>query len=532
MFLMLLAVVALFSSSCTKVPKSAKLIPEDATFVARLNVKQIAEKAGMNGNSPIKNDLKSALKDAGLSRQLTEKFNAILEDPSEAGLDLRDPLFIYGKMDLNHVGEPEAGLVGTVYDADKFEALLNDIQKDAGLQSLKRADDLRYVTFDNILLAFNDDIFCIKSVPQDKNEKTVLNDLKTALNADGEKTMYENKFFKQMCSKSGDAQFLISYGILSHQPYINYTETLSKKGLNYEDYAYLFDVNIKQGETVIDCENLVKSEAWEEFLNQYEGMSQTINGDFAKHISKDGLAFFGNINGSKLFEVIKDMLASEKVSENELAMAEPIFNSIDGDIALGFSGIDVKTAVPDVKFYAKTKDATIVNFIVGMGQFGDDLKKKGKNNYEVMMPESTKSVFSFGWKDNTTYFATKGSQLAFANAANPFDKGDVGKYLYYGYFNFNMLNRIDAESLFGLSVSKELEMIAKIFDYVEMYAKDMRKGTVRIVQRNKDENIIQAIYAYAKGFVSRQQAEWAAADSIYADAIEYELDSAMTEAAR
>jgi hypothetical protein len=95
--LMLWAVLAVFLlASCSKVHKSAQLIPEDAMFVLRVDVKQIADKSGFDDDSKAKKKLTEALKEADMSRAAREKAEAILDDPAKAGLDLRDPLFIYG----------------------------------------------------------------------------------------------------------------------------------------------------------------------------------------------------------------------------------------------------------------------------------------------------------------------------------------------------------------------------------------------------------------------------------------------------
>lgn len=55
--LLVLGFAALLSS-CSKVPDSAKLIPEDATVVMRLDVRQIAESSGLTDDGALKADLK------------------------------------------------------------------------------------------------------------------------------------------------------------------------------------------------------------------------------------------------------------------------------------------------------------------------------------------------------------------------------------------------------------------------------------------------------------------------------------------
>lgn len=72
-YLFLMAAVLALLSSCSKVPEYAKVIPDDAVFVMRIDAKQLAEKSGIGDNDKAKKQFAKMLKDADLSRGLQGK---------------------------------------------------------------------------------------------------------------------------------------------------------------------------------------------------------------------------------------------------------------------------------------------------------------------------------------------------------------------------------------------------------------------------------------------------------------------------
>ena len=136
--LLTLMAVAFLLSSCSKTPKSAKLIPENANVVMRFDVKQIAEKSGLGKDDKIKNELKGELKKSGLPKTLQTKMEAILDAPAKSGVDLREPIFAY----VVAAPKPKVGIVGSVLDAKEFESLINDVSKEMGGEQLKNENGL------------------------------------------------------------------------------------------------------------------------------------------------------------------------------------------------------------------------------------------------------------------------------------------------------------------------------------------------------------------------------------------------------
>lgn len=111
-YLALFALLALFMSSCTDDLKYAKMIPDDAYFVMRLDVKQTVEKCGLQENSKVKKSLTDALKESDLSRDLRDRIEQIFDKPATSGLDLRKPVFLYASKDGSY---EETAVVGALH---------------------------------------------------------------------------------------------------------------------------------------------------------------------------------------------------------------------------------------------------------------------------------------------------------------------------------------------------------------------------------------------------------------------------------
>lgn len=125
MYLLLIAVFVL--SSCAKSSKNAKFIPADAAVVS-LDVKQMFEKSKMGDNEEAKKKLLETMEGNAKSQEAKDLIKKIVEDPAKAGVDLREPIYIFGN------SEGKVGVIGTILDKDDFAQLLNALAKEGALR--------------------------------------------------------------------------------------------------------------------------------------------------------------------------------------------------------------------------------------------------------------------------------------------------------------------------------------------------------------------------------------------------------------
>lgn len=254
-FIMLITALML-ASCCNDVPDYAKLIPKDAAIVIRVDVRQISKKSGFGDNDKLKKKIENVVKE-NMSGKVKEKVMAIIDDPAEAGLDLRDPVFIYITPEHS-----QGGIVGAVYKAEKFEELLNVFAKETGVDKVKKDGDQYYIDFGGVLVTFNDDWFHIGAL-NDGDAKQAAKALVKRFESE-KNSIVDNEGFKKMCEKDGLAQLFIQ----GEWVYNNYEEIFGL-GRTYYDYEELGPVEQYPYDEVESDSMKVESDSMED-LNPVE----------------------------------------------------------------------------------------------------------------------------------------------------------------------------------------------------------------------------------------------------------------------
>lgn len=202
-YLPLLMLIVLMASCSKSVPNYTRLIPEDADVVVRLDIRQMSKKSGFGKNDVLKNKIKEFIK-SEFSGKAKEKILAILDDPKQAGLDLRYPVFFYGSSDADN----SIGLVGAVWDADDFTDLLNVMAQEAGIEKVTTGE-LNYLKMFDMLVCYNNDWFFVAPYNTDlDNAKAQAGEIAKRYEK-AEKSMADNEGFRQMCMKKGLMQVFV-----------------------------------------------------------------------------------------------------------------------------------------------------------------------------------------------------------------------------------------------------------------------------------------------------------------------------------
>ena len=450
-------------SSCSKIPKSVKMLNDDAAVLIRIDVKQMAEKAGL---SKEKGAVEGWL--SKLSPEAQKKIREILDKPVKLGLDLRDPLF------YSMTTKGDYRLVGTVYDDDNFADFLNAVSKDAGFDKVKEKDGLKMVDIKGTLLAFDGDNFLITKSDAD---------VKAIFKSDSKLT--DDEDFVKMCDREGDIQML-----LKGEPLSKASQLDGELADMMEDMSFLSDVVFDKGEVVATTESLFKSDNAKKIYENYTAFVGDIKGDYASFFSKDGLAFFGNINGEKLYEYLNKMGYLDMVKrmggmpESELA---DLIKSVNGDFAMGIQALN-----SPVQGNVGGKGALYV------GMSSDKLLRMLSEAFHWQEVESGRylldvsgSDVSVGYKNGALYALASSAkdsvrQEPFANASNAFTKQEILGKGKSGYFFMNM--RI-------FDVSPEAKEIVQDLDKLEFYSSKDQKFILSLSMTDKERN---AVVPFAK----------------------------------
>ena len=305
MYLLLIAVFVL--SSCAKSSKNAKFIPADAAVVS-LDVKQMFEKSKMGDNEEAKKKLLETMEGNAKSQEAKDLIKKIVEDPAKAGVDLREPIYIFGN------SEGKVGVIGYTIAFD-----------DATFYGSES-------TIDDIVAKFKND--------------------------DTQNTMAESEDFTKLTTAQGYIKVLIPMAIAEGQ--ISDIKKNLPEGAELKDLSIIMNLTSDKGVAKLGIECLAKSDAWKKSIKEGNDMFGKVSGDYLKYIEKGAFAFFANFDGKKLYEYLdKKEVFKNAGFDAQKDMIKKVFESINGDIALGVG--EFKGGMPNAALYIKSKDQSIVD---------------------------------------------------------------------------------------------------------------------------------------------------------------------------
>ena len=484
-YLALFALLALFMSSCTDDLKYAKMIPDDAYFVMRLDVKQTVEKCGLQENSKVKKSLTDALKESDLSRDLRDRIEQIFDKPATSGLDLRKPVFLYASKDGSY---EETAVVGALHSESDFADLINAFAKEVDSKKVKETSDgVSYVEAGGSYVVFDDDWFYCGDINENKDSEAFVADIAKKIDKNDAPSFADSEEFKKMGNSGGVMQILFNGKGLDKivkEERIKQVDELLPKDVKLKDATYMFDLTLDNGEMAVTGEFLTTSSQWTEYLKKNDEKLGDVKGDLLKYISKDGLSVIANINGQHILDALKDAgLLEESGDNNEIYKLLP---SVNGDLAINITDVKMQEQLPVMSAYVQTKDDAIVNLLAQMTE--GQAQKVGEQEYLIKQPGNGAAgagAFnaSFGYKNNISYIAMGESPTIFTQPANAYSMNDIkGKKLYV------RLGFAALEKMANSDNSEDAEIVkklAKICDYAELFYEGQGKYVLRLVTKDK-----------------------------------------------
>lgn len=404
--LMVLALMT-FVASCSNSPKYADLIPDDASVLMSVDVKQMAEQGNL-GDGPLKAKIEKLIDDESMPAEAKEKMKAVLDDPAQLGVDLRVPLLF--TIDAN---SPDAGMMfAQLHSASKLKDFIETMSKSDEALKLQTKGDLSYIDNGTTVMAFNDDVMCVSF---NSNEKVELADIEAIFAGERSKTLKDSKALKSLFDANGIASMLVMGNTMKAvQKYSPYAATMPDN-IDYKDVAVLLSLESRKGAAVLTSEVITDSEQWKDYMKKSDDILQPIDNDMLKLASKDGFAMVMSLNGKKLMEflnangLLKNAPASDKKLVESLA-------TINGGIVLSMEKFDIRNNNISMGIFAKTTDDSLSK------EFGNGLGR----------------LANVGYTDNITYVTLREGKAPLEAVDNPLTKSDV-KGLFYCRFNFESL---------------------------------------------------------------------------------------------
>ena len=501
MFALLAAVLVL--ASCTKDKSVAtRLIPENAVIVGRFDVKQTIDKSGLNPNSRLFKKLKSNLSDADMSEEMREKLIDIVLNPNSSGIDFDQPVFFY----FTGQNDNMAGLVGTVTNKGDLIELLNQIAEENNDDEVEEEDGI-YRAGDTMV--FSDDWFFVGDINDDIIE--TLKDMAST----GEGSMAEDEGMQKLCEKTGVLSFLVSGKGLGQIDDRDMRKALQQlpEGLDINDVAAVADLQLNDGEALMESQILAFSTEWQEYIEESESAVNDITDELVEYVSNDGLAVFLNLDTNKLWEKIEQLLEANGMNDAEtMNVAQKVFQSMEGSLALDVNGFTGER--PNLAVFAKSRDSFIVEALSGMME-GEDLTSTGTNSFRFVeydydwdayfnggseLNRIPSAYLDFGSERNITYLYYNQQSQEFGSARNGFPARELKGKGCYARFNFDFFKNIDEDAI-GEETSMIMKEVAKLFNYAEAYYEGEGKSVLRIATNDEDKTPLAIILDYIASMI-------------------------------
>lgn len=471
-YLLLLAVLALGLSSCSKDQAYQYALPADAYSVCSFDLTSMAKKAGVTNS-----------KEGELQKRLIEKlsdseedeayYKELIQHPSKSGIDLKSPLFLFSneKVSLGYLlrvddkGKLEACVNklrkfrnkdaaalkaedGIFFDIDEDSTEPKDVKYDESehdviegisdtiaLQALQPSDSTYHVSGNVTLYAFNDKAFISLNTSESTIEETKQL-AKQYLSQTKDKSYVATPAFRDLKKQEGDicgvlsmTKFLdSSYGKSMTANIVGLSDATNFDGIDMKKCYMLYSVSFETGEVV---GTMTYGSEDKEILKKLKKLAEevspkSVQDDLVKYLPKDSyITAAATISAQKLLEhygkspesqkVIKELKESgidiEAIASTlgqEFAFTFPHFN---GDLSeFGFVG------------YLKTKDATLVDMLYQQAEKehpGKYVKEGGDHRYR-----DAEDPFFFGFQDGVTYMAygSMGREQLFKTSGENFTK--------------------------------------------------------------------------------------------------------------
>ena len=480
-------IVMVCLASCSDTPKYARVISKDAALVVRVDVKQIAEKAQTADSKQLADKLTAQLAAQGLPVETQEKLKKIFEDPAEAGIDLRKPVFIFVEN-----FEPKAvGMVAAVHDADKLAELVNTMAKQENGVQLVKEDGLNILKAGGAMtLMFDDDILlCMEN----EAAGDVMAEGKRRMLAKDDQGILERDDFKQLCKAKTDMQLLVSGKLmkqLENEPSFRRMamwQQLYPAGLKLEDYSLLAELNTEKGEVALSVQSLPQTDEAKELIEKNAKMLGKVDGELLDFVPASALCVFNcNLNGKELSKVVMPSLRQTgALNEEQLEMAENLLSSIDGDVLLAVNAFDVQ-AGPQSCFLVKVSDKKKVKeTITQLG--GALLNEVEPGQYSV------NNQFYLGVKNDIFYVSMPTPVLSMAKPQPAVEKDNFKGKLFFGSINVkNALSNPQTMAMMsGDSDFREALPFLQLCDRLEFSVEDATKAEMRLKLTQTDKNPLQ-----------------------------------------
>lgn len=504
--LSVLAVLMIFLAACSKQTEYTNVIPADATVMASINLKALAEKAGLNDkeNEAAKQKLLEALK-SGMNAATFQQLEKVIKSPTESGIDVESPLYVFTSPTFSY-----PTLVAKVNSEENLKASLEVMAKEQICQPVAEGDGFSYTTLNGTLLAFNGSTVLFVSTPGTSQVGEAQKAIANLMKQTAENSINKSGAFQKMEKQKSDINFFASMAAIPSYYGSQITAGLPAN-VNPEDITVVGGMNFEKGKVVLKSENYTENETVKALLKKQMASFGETNNTFVKYFPASTLLFFNvGIKGDGLYDLLNENQEFRNtVSIAKAAEVKELFSSFKGDISAGLINVTMNSA-PSFMAYAEVKNSKALEAIyknkqtLGL-QRGDDILELGKDEY--VYKTNRMNIF-FGVKDNQMY-ATN-DELIYKGIGKPAEKSLKDAPYASDMKGKNVFIALNAEAALELPVVKMMVgfggeefktyfNLASKISYLSMSVEG-ETNEVDLCLKDKEVNALKQIVDFAKQF--------------------------------
>lgn len=488
--LLLISLVVLFAlASCSK-SDYLNVIPAEATFVASVDIKEVADKADL-ASSPY---LKLVKDNIGLvaSGKQKKDMMEVIDDPQKMGLDLSVPFYVFETP--NHC----FGATFKIGDKDDLEDFLALMKKSEMCSKLTEQNDIKYASLlGDVNLAFNDNALVMLVGSGEVNAGMVKRTLTSLFAIDEENSFASTPNYDRLQELTGDIKMYSNMAALPKSVTDN-MKSFIPKGARMSDVELTAAVGFEDGRISFKSEMYSNNANVQKMFDEASSQFGKINGGYLNVPNDDFLIWASaNVKGKWLIDNAKK---SEEVKQLIFVAERGIdiqkmLGSVDGDIAV---------VIPNSGMMSDKKDFCMISHVVNtdfmndinywkssMSEYGATMTSAGDGAYHI---KSSEYDMYWGLKENDLYFATEHSLPMCKtrdkdNAMLKAKEAEIKNSCVYMYVNLQSLPK---DMLAGMG-SPQISGLVGNLESLTLQMKDANSYEIALNLKDKSGNVLKQL---------------------------------------
>lgn len=322
--------VLLLLPACSGTTDYEKVLPEDAALVAAVDLRSVAAKSGLEGETgkPAVDRLAHLLK-SGMegSDGLIDK---IMSDPRESGLSFTDKAYIFAGP-----RSAFAGVLMRTADHGRLTALLEMLEKQRVCEPLRESDGCTWTVMGKVLVAYNDDAFLAVMNSGGRDPQDMRHTAATWLRQERGESFAATGDFASMRQTEGDVVVFASLALFPERAVRPLAMGLSAE-LRREDVKALAAVRFEAGKLQADIRSLTTDKVMQEMASRYSEAVLPVAGSYLDAFPANTFGWAtARVDGARLYRLLERHPAARRRFEHSAMPLDfrAIFSAVKGDVS-------------------------------------------------------------------------------------------------------------------------------------------------------------------------------------------------------